>query len=47
LAGDPEQEVSRAILAIDYTREVAKERESLGCELVIAYHPPIFQAVSG
>jgi dinuclear metal center YbgI/SA1388 family protein len=45
LAGDPEQEVSKALLTIDYTRAVAKERTSLGCELVIAYHPPIFQAI--
>jgi dinuclear metal center YbgI/SA1388 family protein len=45
LAGDPEQEVSRAILAIDYTDEVAQEREQLGCDLVVAYHPPIFHAV--
>jgi dinuclear metal center YbgI/SA1388 family protein len=45
LAGDPRQEVSRAILAIDYTEAVAAERETLGCELVIAYHPPIFSAI--
>jgi dinuclear metal center YbgI/SA1388 family protein len=45
LAGDPGQEVSGALLAIDYTREVAAERAGLGCELVIAYHPPIFQAI--
>ena len=45
LVGDPEQDVSRALLAIDYTKEVAHERAGLGCELVIAYHPPIFQAI--
>lgn len=45
LAGDPQQEVSRAILMIDYTDEAAAERESLGCDLVIAYHPPIFSAI--
>lgn len=45
LAGDPEQDVSRALLAIDYTHAVARERESLNCDLVIAYHPPIFQAI--
>ncbi|HEY2589166.1 MAG TPA: Nif3-like dinuclear metal center hexameric protein [Tepidisphaeraceae bacterium] len=45
LAGDPQQEVSRAILTIDYTDEVAAERTSLGCDLVIAYHPPIFSAI--
>ena len=45
LAGDPDQEVSRAILTIDYTKEVATEARSIGAELVIAYHPPIFQAI--
>jgi dinuclear metal center YbgI/SA1388 family protein len=45
LAGDPEQEVSCALLTIDYTNEVAQERRSLACDLVIAYHPPIFAAV--
>jgi dinuclear metal center YbgI/SA1388 family protein len=45
LAGDPGQEVSRAILAIDYTAEVAAEGKSVGAELVIAYHPPIFSAI--
>lgn len=45
LAGDPRQDVSTALLTIDYTDEVARERESLGCELVIAYHPPIFHPI--
>jgi dinuclear metal center YbgI/SA1388 family protein len=45
IAGDPRQQVSAALLVIDYTDEVAREREGLGCNLVIAYHPPIFQAV--
>jgi dinuclear metal center YbgI/SA1388 family protein len=45
LAGDPEQEISRGILAIDYTSDVAEERRQLDCDLVIAYHPPIFHAL--
>lgn len=45
LAGDPQQDVSSALLAIDYTDEVAAERQTLGCDLVIAYHPPIFAAI--
>jgi len=45
LAGDPGQEVRTALLAIDYTPEVAREARELGCELVIAYHPPLFNAV--
>ncbi len=46
LVGDPKQEIKRGILCIDYTPEVAKEAESNGCDLVIAYHPPIFKGLS-
>lgn len=45
LAGDPAQRVSSVLLTIDYTREVAAERGRLGCDAVVAYHPPIFAAV--
>jgi dinuclear metal center YbgI/SA1388 family protein len=45
LAGDPQQEVSRVILTIDYTHAVADEAKRGGCELVIAYHPPIFDGL--
>jgi dinuclear metal center YbgI/SA1388 family protein len=45
LAGDPQQTVSRILLTIDYTAEVAAEAKRLGCELVISYHPPIFQPI--
>lgn len=42
LTGDQSQAVSRAMLTIDYTPVVAAEARDAGCELVIAYHPPIF-----
>lgn len=45
LVGDPAQTVSRALLTIDYTREVADEARQAGCDVVIAYHPPIFDAI--
>ena len=45
LTGDPSQEVTNALLTIDYTASVAAEARSLGCELVVAYHPPIFDAL--
>jgi dinuclear metal center YbgI/SA1388 family protein len=45
LAGDPSQDISRALLTIDYTSEVAQEGNSLGSDLIVAYHPPIFKAV--
>ncbi len=45
LAGDPAQEVTRAMLTIDYTMDVAAETRRERCDVVIAYHPPIFDAV--
>src|SRR4051812_16917027 len=45
LAGDPSQEISSALLTIDYTPEVAAEAEGRRSDLIIAYHPPIFAAL--
>jgi dinuclear metal center YbgI/SA1388 family protein len=45
LAGDPRQTVSRVMICIDYTDDVASEARLEGCELVIAYHPPIFKPI--
>lgn len=45
IAGDPQQAVSRVMLTIDYTPEVAAEAQGEGCDAVVAYHPPIFEAV--
>ena len=45
LVGDPAQETSAAMLCIDYTPEVACEAAGHKCDLIIAYHPPIFHAV--
>lgn len=44
LVGGP-TEVSRALLAIDYTDEVAREADALGADLVVAYHPVIFEGI--
>jgi dinuclear metal center YbgI/SA1388 family protein len=45
LAGDPQQEVSSAMLTIDYTAQVAEEALRANCDFVIAYHPPIFSPI--
>jgi dinuclear metal center YbgI/SA1388 family protein len=45
LAGDPQQEVTRALLAIDFTPAVAQEARAANADLIIAYHPPIFSPV--
>lgn len=43
LVGDLQQRISTVFFTIDYTPEVAREAQTLGAELVIAYHPPIFE----
>lgn len=40
--GDPEQKVSRALLCIDMTEAVVAEAVKKRCQLIVAYHPPIF-----
>lgn len=45
LCGDLKQSVSRVMLCIDYTEQVADETRSQKCEAVIAYHPPIFDGL--
>lgn len=42
LVGDRNQAVTRAMLTIDYTPEVACEAAGAKCDAIIAYHPPIF-----
>ena len=45
LVGDPSQSISRVMLTIDYTDAVADEARAAGCDAVVAYHPPIFEAL--
>jgi dinuclear metal center YbgI/SA1388 family protein len=45
LVGDPAQPVTRVMLTVDYTHEVAREAERERCDVVVAYHPPIFDAL--
>src|SRR4051812_23509916 len=45
LIGDPKQPVSKVMLCIDYTTDVAREGERAKCNGVIAYHPPIFDGL--
>ena len=45
LAGDPEQELRQGLLTIDYTVVVAAEAQAAQCDLIIAYHPPIFSPI--
>jgi dinuclear metal center YbgI/SA1388 family protein len=42
LVGDPRQEISQILLTIDYSPAVVREGMAGKCDLIIAYHPPIF-----
>jgi dinuclear metal center YbgI/SA1388 family protein len=45
LVGDLGQDVSGVMLTIDYTPEVACEAAGAKANAIVAYHPPIFEAV--
>jgi dinuclear metal center YbgI/SA1388 family protein len=45
LVGDPAQTVTGIMLCIDYTASVAAEAKVAACNLIVAYHPPIFQPI--
>jgi dinuclear metal center YbgI/SA1388 family protein len=45
LVGDPVQHIFKVLLTIDYTPEVAAEGMHGGCDVIVAYHPPIFEGL--
>jgi dinuclear metal center YbgI/SA1388 family protein len=45
LAGDPKQNIRRAMLAIDLTSAVEAEAKVKKADLIIAYHPSIFEPI--
>ena len=45
LVGDPDQDLTHALLTIDATPAVIDEAAALGCELILAYHPVIFEGL--
>lgn len=45
LVGDPAMDVTRVLVTVDYTADVAREAREAGADLVVAYHPPMFAAV--
>ena len=44
LVGDVEHAMSRVLLTVDCTRAVLREAKAAGCEAVVSYHPPLFEA---
>jgi dinuclear metal center YbgI/SA1388 family protein len=45
ITGNPETEVSRAVLCLDSTEVVIDEAINTGCNLVIAHHPIVFSGL--
>ena len=45
LVGRRHQEVTKILVSLDITREVAEEAARLGAELIVAHHPVIFHPV--
>lgn len=45
LVGDPDAEIAKALVTVDYSPAVAAEAKEVGANLVVAYHPPMFAAV--
>lgn len=42
---DPNRSISRVLLTIDLSESVCREAIDLGVEMVVAYHPPIFDGL--
>jgi dinuclear metal center YbgI/SA1388 family protein len=45
LVGDPQADIAKVLVTVDYTVEVADEAVKGGATLVVAYHPAMFAAV--
>lgn len=45
LVGSREQKVTKALLALDITKDVVKEAKDMGAELIISHHPVIFNPI--
>lgn len=45
VVGRPDQEVHKALLAVDVTEAVMDEAEREGCDLIMTHHPIVFHAL--
>ena len=45
IVGRPDDEVHKALLAVDVTEEVLQEAVEKGCDMIITHHPIIFHAM--
>ena len=46
IVGRPDDEVHKALLAVDVTEEVLDEAEAEGCDIVLTHHPIVFMRSS-
>ena len=45
IVGDPNQEVSKALISLDCTEEVVDDAIAKGCNLIISHHPIVFSGL--
>jgi len=45
IVGDPDANIQRVLVTVDYSTAVAEEARTRNAELVVAYHPPMFAPV--
>ncbi len=45
IVGDPDANVGRVLVTVDYSTAVAEEARAMNAELVVSYHPPMFAPV--
>lgn len=45
LTGNPEQEITAALVALDCTEEIVDEAIAKGCNLIITHHPIVFKGL--
>jgi putative NIF3 family GTP cyclohydrolase 1 type 2 len=43
IVGNPDQEISQALLSLDCTEAVVDEAIATGCQVIISHHPIVFQ----
>src|ERR1700733_377547 len=45
IVGNPEQEISQALISLDCTEAVVDEAIATGCQVIISHHPLVFKGL--
>ena len=45
IVGDPESEISSILVTLDTTEDVVEEAIERGCNMIVSYHPIIFNGL--